>query len=141
MKKFILLVISASFLVTIGCSTATVKEEKIKEVTPEPIVEKKIEPVVEKVITPPVKDIVKVVQEPIEPVIRNGIDWTNRTITATGIGAPNPDAPNMAVKRAGAINAAKMYAIRDMLATVKGMYLSSESTVENYMTTSDVVKT
>ncbi|MDA3838605.1 MAG: hypothetical protein PF574_06440, partial [Candidatus Delongbacteria bacterium] len=129
--------ISASFLVTVGCSTATVKEEKIKE---EPVVETKIEPVLEKVVTPLVANVV-VVQKPVEPLIVNGVDWANRTITATGIGAPNPDAPNMAVKRAGAINAAKMYAIRDMLATVKGMYLSSESTVENYMTTSDVVKT
>lgn len=142
MKKFILLVISASFLITVGCSTVTVKEEVKKDVSPEPVVEKKAEPVVEKVVTPPVKDIVKAeVQEPAEPVVHNGIDWANRTITATGIGAPNPDAPNMAVKRAGAINAAKMYAVRDMIATLKGMYVSSESTVENYMTTSDVVKT
>ncbi|NOR46194.1 MAG: hypothetical protein GQ534_11465, partial [Candidatus Delongbacteria bacterium] len=142
MKKFILFLVSISFLATVGCSTATVKEEVRKEVKPEPIVEKKIEPIVEKVVTPPIVNVVKtVIQEPVEPIVVNGIDWANRTITATGIGAPNPDAPNMAVKRAGAINAAKMYAIRDMLATVKGMYLSSESTVENYMTTSDVVKT
>ena len=69
------------------------------------------------------------------------IDWERRVISASGIGAPNPNAPNMAVKRAGAINAAKMYAIRDLMATVKGLYLSSEQTAENYMTTSDVVKT
>ncbi|MCK5760754.1 MAG: hypothetical protein KAH33_05640, partial [Candidatus Delongbacteria bacterium] len=144
MKKFLLFVISISFLVTVGCSTVTVKQERVKEeVKQEPIVEVRTEPVIEKVVTPVVvKTVVKtVVQEPIEPVIHNGIDWANRTITATGIGAPNPDAPNMAAKRAGAINAAKMYAVRDMIATVKGMYLSSESVVENYMTTSDVVKT
>lgn len=69
------------------------------------------------------------------------IDWERRVISATGIGAPNPNAPNMAVKRAGAINAAKMYAIRDLMATIKGMYLTSEQTAENYMMTSDVVKT
>ncbi len=69
------------------------------------------------------------------------IDWERRIVSATGIGAPNPNAPNMAVKRAGAINAAKMYAVRDLMATVKGMYLSSEQTAENYMMTSDVVKT
>ncbi|MBN2790263.1 MAG: hypothetical protein JXR69_08745 [Candidatus Delongbacteria bacterium] len=142
MKKFILLVISASFILTVGCSSTAVKEEAKIEVKPETVVEKKVEPVMEKVITPPAADIVKVVvQEPIEPVVVNGVDWSNRTITATGIGAPNPDAPNMAVKRAGAINAAKMYAVRDMIATIKGMYVSSESVVENYMTTSDVVKT
>jgi len=69
------------------------------------------------------------------------IDWERRVVTASGIGAPNPNMPNMAAKRAGAINAAKMYAVRDLVATIKGMYLSSESNVENYMTTSDVVKT
>ena len=69
------------------------------------------------------------------------IDWERRVISATGIGAPNPNAPNMAVKRAGAINAAKMYAIRDLMATIKGMYLTSEQTAENYMMTSDVIKT
>ena len=76
-----------------------------------------------------------------DPYIENGVNWSTRTITATGIGAPNPNAPNMAVKRAGAINAARLYALRDLLATLKGMYLSSETTVENYMTTSDVVTT
>jgi len=69
------------------------------------------------------------------------IDWERRVVSATGIGAPNPNAPNMAVKRAGAISAAKMYAVRDLMATIKGMYLSSEQTAENYMMTSDVVKT
>ena len=69
------------------------------------------------------------------------INWERRVISASGIGAPNPNAPNMAVKRAGAINAAKMYAIRDLMATVKGMYLTSEQTAENYMMTSDIVKT
>lgn len=68
------------------------------------------------------------------------IDWERRVVRATGIGAPNPNAPNMAAKRAGAINAAKMVALRDLLATIKGMYVSSSQTVENYMTTSDVVK-
>ena len=142
MKKILLFLVTGSLLITVGCSTVTVKGETIKEVKQQSVVEVKSEPIIEKVSTPVVNTVAKtVVQKPVEPVIVNGIDWANRTITATGIGAPNPDAPNMAVKRAGAINAAKMYAIRDMLATVKGMYLSSESTVENYMTTSDVVKT
>lgn len=65
------------------------------------------------------------------------IDFERRVVRATGIGAPNPTAPNMAVKRAGAINAAKMVALRDLIATIKGMYINSENTVENYMTTSD----
>ena len=71
---------------------------------------------------------------------QGAVDWDRRVVSAEGIGAPNPNAPNMAAARAGAINAAKMMALRDLIATVKGMYISSETTVENYMTTSDVVK-
>ena len=74
-------------------------------------------------------------------IAQGEIDWERRVVIATGIGAPNPNAPNMAVKRAGAINAARMYAVRDLLATIKGMYVTSEQTVENYMMTSDVVQT
>jgi len=71
---------------------------------------------------------------------QGNVDWERRVVSAEGIGAPNPNAPNMAAARAGAINAAKMMALRDLIATVKGMYISSENTVENYMTTSDIVK-
>lgn len=67
------------------------------------------------------------------------IDFERRVARATGIGAPNPNAPNMAVKRAGALNAAKMVALRDLIGTIKGMNINSENTVENYMTTSDVI--
>lgn len=134
---------AAVFLLTVGCSKTIQKAEPVK----------KIDNAEEKTVFTPSKEVettiinetvvvTKNANEDIEdPYIDNGINWSNRTITATGIGAPNPDAPNIAVKRAGAINAAKMYALRDLLATLKGMYLSSETTVENYMTTSDVIKT
>ena len=36
------------------------------------------------------------------------IDWSKKTITATGSGAPNLKAPNVAVARLGAERAAKM---------------------------------
>lgn len=67
------------------------------------------------------------------------VDWERRVVTAVGIGAPNPNAPNMAVKRAGAIRAAKLVALRELGETVKGMYLSSKTKVENYVTTSDEI--
>jgi len=68
------------------------------------------------------------------------VNWTTQTIVSSGIGAPNPNAP-MAAQRAGAIRAAKLDAIRNALETVKGVFLSSETTVENAMLTSDVIKT
>ena len=79
----------------------------------------------------------------IQPVVSNdqgegGVDWANRTIVAKGIGAPNPDLPE-AAQRPGAIRAAQMIALRNALETVKGIYLNSSTTVQNFMTTNDVV--
>ncbi len=67
------------------------------------------------------------------------VDWERRVVRAVGIGAPNPNAPNMAVKRAGAIRAAKLVALRELGETVKGMYLSGKTKVENFVTTNDEI--
>jgi hypothetical protein len=66
------------------------------------------------------------------------IDWTNRVIYAKGIGAPNPDQPE-AAQRAGAIRSAQLIALRNALETLKGIYLNSSTTVENFMVKSDVI--
>ncbi len=68
------------------------------------------------------------------------VDWTNQMIRATGIGAPNPNMP-LAAQRAGAIKAAESDALRNLIATVKGVNLTSETLVENAMLTSDVITT
>ena len=157
MKKITLLLAAAFILMAAGCSSAVVKEERVEKIqktensgitvtetkettvtsvkddvtTVNTTIEKSVQPVVSMAANEGIED----------PYIENGVNWSLRTVTATGIGAPNPDAPNMAVKRAGAINAAKIYAVRDLIATIKGMYISSDQTAENYMMTSDVVKT
>jgi hypothetical protein len=66
------------------------------------------------------------------------IDWTNRIIYSKGIGAPNPDMPE-AAQRPGAIRAAQQIALRNALETLKGIYLNSSTTVENFMVKSDVI--
>jgi hypothetical protein len=66
------------------------------------------------------------------------IDWTARVIYARGIGAPNMDVPE-AARRPGAIRAAQQVAMRDALETLKGIYLNSTTTVENFMVKSDVI--
>src|SRR5262245_10929441 len=43
------------------------------------------------------------------------INWTDKTITVTGSGAPNLKAANVAVARLGAERAAKMDAFRNIL--------------------------
>lgn len=69
-----------------------------------------------------------------------GINWTDQIVRATGYGAPNPNLPPGA-QRASAIEAAKTVALRNLLQMVKGMYINSETTVENAMVTSDVIHT
>lgn len=68
------------------------------------------------------------------------INWGDQKIRATGIGSPNPAMPATA-QRAGAIEAAKRVALRNLLETVKGMSLNSETTVQDYMVTSDIITT
>ena len=79
----------------------------------------------------------------IQPVVSTpegdgSVNWESRTILSRGIGAPNPDLPE-AARRPGAIRAAQMIALRNALETVKGIYLNSSTTVQNFMTTNDVV--
>lgn len=66
------------------------------------------------------------------------VDWNKLVVRAVGIGAGNPGAPESA-RRALALRAAKMDAVRNVLEIVKGITLSAETTVKNYMTESDVI--
>ncbi len=79
----------------------------------------------------------------IQPVVTNdqgngSIDWSERYIVATGIGAPNPNLPQ-AAQRPAAIRAAQQIALRNALETIKGIQLNSQTTVVNFMTESDMV--
>jgi hypothetical protein len=69
------------------------------------------------------------------------VDMINRKVSATGIGMPNPEHKSMAQKRFGALRAAEADAVRKVIEEVKGMYVTSETTVENAMTKSDVITT
>jgi hypothetical protein len=68
------------------------------------------------------------------------IDWTTRIIYSNGIGAPNPDMPE-AAQRPGAIRAAQQIALRNALETIKGIFLNSSTTVEDFMVKNDVIQT
>ncbi len=68
------------------------------------------------------------------------IDWTNQVIREVGIASPNPNLP-ISAQRASAIEAAKTIALRNLLERVKGMYINSERTVQNYMMTDDIIRT
>lgn len=88
-------------------------------------------------ITPDVKAQQQLVQK-----IGNGeVNWSEQIIRASGSGAPNPDAPNIAAARLGAERAAKADAMRNILETVKGVRLDSQTVVENAMTQNDQIRT
>ena len=68
-----------------------------------------------------------------------GVDWTARVVTAKGVGAVNPKQPQSAA-RPGAIRAAQQLALRNALELVKGVPITSTTSVANAMTTDDNVK-
>jgi hypothetical protein len=68
------------------------------------------------------------------------VNWTDKTITATGSGAPDLKAPNVAVARLGAERVAKLDALRNILETLKGVRIDSEVTVENEMVTNSKMR-
>jgi hypothetical protein len=79
--------------------------------------------------------------EAIETTSSGIINWTSGEIFATGIGAPPSFSSNAAQARAMSERAAFVVALRNLLETVKGVRVDSESVVENYMVKSDVIKT
>jgi hypothetical protein len=81
-------------------------------------------------------------QQPLIQAIGNGeVNWATQLIRATGSGAPNPQAPNIAAARIGAERAAKADALRNILETIKGVRIDSQTLVVNSMTESDTIRT
>jgi len=66
------------------------------------------------------------------------IDWAKRVVIATGIGAPPPNMP-LAAARPNALRAAQMTALRNALEIVKGVPITSSTTVEQGMMSGDIV--
>ena len=77
----------------------------------------------------------------VESASTGGVDWTNGMVTATGFGAPPPNAVNASQARAMAERAAFLVATRNLLEVVKGIRVDSATLVENMIVSSDVIKT
>jgi hypothetical protein len=77
----------------------------------------------------------------VETMSSGMINWTIGEVYAKGIGAPPAYPANAAQARAMAERAAFIVAIRNLLETVKGVRVDSETVVENFMTKSDVIRT
>jgi hypothetical protein len=86
--------------------------------------------------------LVGTVKDVIEPTGSSGkVDWTTGVITAVGIGAPPAQPANAAQARTMAERAAQVVAYRNLLEAVKGIRVDSTTTVENFMVTSDAIRT
>lgn len=82
-----------------------------------------------------------VAAEKVEQSIAHGeINWTDKTITVTGSGAPSLKAPNVAVARMNAERAAKLDALRNIVEAVKGVKVSGNRSAGDAMK-SDTVQT
>jgi len=82
------------------------------------------------------------IKDVVEPTGTSGkVDWTTGVITAVGIGAPPAQPANQAQARAMAERAAQVVAYRNLLEAVKGVRVDSTTMVENFMVTSDVIRT
>ena len=69
------------------------------------------------------------------------VNYSNREIIATGIGAVPANAPNVGAARANAIRAARVDALRNLVEAVKAVRVTSETTVNNNMVENDIVRT
>lgn len=82
------------------------------------------------------------IKDVVEPVGTAGrVDWSTGVITAVGIGAPPAQPANPAQARAMAERAAQVVAYRNLLEAVKGLRVDATTLVENFMVTSDIIRT
>jgi hypothetical protein len=79
--------------------------------------------------------------EVVERMGNGAVNWTQGLVTAKGSGAPPKGVTNIAQARLMAERAAKADALRNLLETVKGVRVDSETTVESFTTKSDRVLT
>lgn len=79
--------------------------------------------------------------EAVENVGPGKVNWTTNEVFAIGLGAPPSRAANPGQARAMAERAAHVVALRNLLETVKGIRVDSETVVENFIVSSDVIRT
>jgi hypothetical protein len=79
--------------------------------------------------------------EATQDVPHGKINWTTQYVYATGSGAPDLKAPNVAVARLGAERVARADAYRNLLEATKGVTVTGSTTLKNSMEESMDVKT
>ena len=69
------------------------------------------------------------------------VDWDRGVVMAEGLGAPASSAKNDAQRNATALRAARLDAARNMLEMIKGINLSSSTTMRDAMVQNDTIRT
>ncbi len=138
--------ISVTIIITLnGCGTTTTttleatsiqdvstSTELLETAAPDAVVEPDIS-----VIAPPCA-----IPGDVEESVPGGeIDWSGNMVRATGTGVLDTDNPNTAQARLMAERAAVVVAQRNLLETLQGVRVDSETRVENFMTDYDVIYT
>jgi len=76
-----------------------------------------------------------------EHIGQGRVNWTQGLVTASGIGAPPREVKNPAQARAMTQRAAITVARRNLLEVLKGVRIDSNTTVENFIVSSDLIRT
>jgi len=69
------------------------------------------------------------------------VNYSERVVTATGMGAVPANATNVGAARLNAIRAAKVDAWRNLIEAVKAVRVTSETTISNNMVANDIIRT
>jgi hypothetical protein len=67
------------------------------------------------------------------------IDWTNGKVIAKGYGVFDPNAKNVQLEIIKATRVATVVAQRNLLETIKGVHITSQTIVEDYMLKNDLI--
>ncbi|KAA9340667.1 LPP20 family lipoprotein [Adhaeribacter soli] len=90
----------------------------------------------------PLEKVLRDADPIIEKTDKGSINWTSQYVEATGISILDTERfKNAAQARVMATRGAVVDAQRNLLETIKGVQVTGETTVENFMTTSDKVTT
>jgi len=75
----------------------------------------------------------------IELLEHGKIDWTNGKVIAKGYGIFDPNAKNVQLEIIKATRVATVVAQRNLLETIKGVHITSQTIVEDYMLKNDLI--
>ncbi len=137
--KFVLLFAILIPLLLSGCGTAVTRETPVLSTSVETVLTNTVIP--EELMSFPIHEPIAVDGDVAEVTPSGEIDWSGNTVRATGTGVLDSNNPNIAQARLMAERAAVVVAQRNLLETVQGVRVNSETRVENFMTDYDVIYT